>query len=473
MLPSTFGPSHVLVSSSRSYPYSCCNRQLFLKDAKLIPIDTSPTFASLCVAERCVIRHHRYIVDVATVNLSTDLPKKDSDVYFNTLIFCARCSTFCERRSTFSCFYSFQFFMLHNPVSMYMCRRRWKMYTPIPQSVQMYANQFHAFDGRTCGFITLQCETSPLIFLYSFASSVAHSSKQGQAGNPKMHIPGCPPWLKVQGSGSRFSSLRRLEAPGFRPGHSLPRSPSCTFPCTRALCPRVTLSAPSRHPPLPCSAIALPRPLTAPSRAPAHQPRAALSRSAPVPFLHLPPCTPAPSPCTVIAHLPPCTFPCTVIALYPAPTPCTVIALCPGPLPAPSRAPTGFLFVCAWLPFRSSFISSPVGTAIPPYTASELFVSSSRTRRLRHRALAAYRLRAPLFALCPGPLPALPVPVHRYRSLPRSPPCPFPTPVHRPRAPFGSFHSRRLRDPSVHGFLFVCSSRTRRLRYRALAALPF
>ena len=222
------------------------------------------------------------------------------------------------------------------------------------------------------------------------------------------------------------------------PGHSLPRSPSCTFPCTCALCPRVTLSAPSRHPPLPCSAIALPRPLTAPSRAPAHQPRAALSRSAPVPFLHLPPCTPAPSPCTVIAHLPPCT------------SPCTVIALCPGPLPAPSpvhpgphpvelhnltgRIPlhvpsvNGFLFVCAWLPFRSSFVSSPVGTAIPPYTASELFVSSFRTRRLRYRALAAYRLRAPLFALCPGPLPALPVPVHRYRSLPRSPPCPFPTP---------------------------------------------
>ena len=108
--------------------------------------------------------------------------------------------------------------------------------------------------------------------------------------------------------------------------------------------------------------MTLPRSPPCPFPRPVHRPRAPLSISAPSPPCTFP-CTRAPSPCTVILPLP---LPNTR-----APSPCTVIALCPSPLPAPSLHP------CT-VPVHRSARSTPVGSAIPPYTASSSFALPGR-----------------------------------------------------------------------------------------------
>ena len=102
-----------------------------------------------------------------------DLPKKDSDIYFNIQIFCMRCPTFCERRSTvFSYLFASIFYVTQSEL-VFMCQAEC---TQVPQPVQLRANQFHAFDGRDYGFSIWQCGTSPSILLYSHSSLVACSS---------------------------------------------------------------------------------------------------------------------------------------------------------------------------------------------------------------------------------------------------------------------------------------------------------
>ena len=239
---------------------------------------------------------------------------------------------------------------------------------------------------------------------------------------------------------------------------SLPRSlpaPARTralSPCTViALCSGPRTSAYTRAPSCPVASRGPFGPLPAPPRTPVHRSRAPLSPAAPIP-----PCpstyTHAPSPCTLPLRVHPCTIP-------------VHLARCPGPLPAAyTRAPS-----------PCSYRSLPRS---PPCTP--------RTRAPSRAPLIIALCPSPPCTRAPSPCTVIPVPsvhpctipVHRYRSLPRSPPCPFRTPVHRsprtvrlvplPAAPRSL--RTRLRDPSVHGFLFVSSSRTRRPRYRALAA---
>ena len=197
--------------------------------------------------------------------------------------------------------------------------------------------------------------------------------------------------------------------PGPLHPYTVPGSPSCTFPCTRApLCPG---------------------PLH-PYTVPVHRYRA-LPRSPPCPSAY----TPAPSPCTVIARCP--------VPLHLPVHPCTVIALCPGPLPAPSRAPVH-------RPRAPLSRSAPVPFTRTPSPCTVIALCPGPLHLPLHPT--------PLSRSAPVPFLHLPVhprtvPVHRYRSLPRSPapsrarpctvisrpapslPAPSLPPVHRPRAP--------------------------------------
>ena len=220
----------------------------------------------------------------------------------------------------------------------------------------------------------------------------------------------------------RYRSLHRSPPCPFRtPVHrsAVPctvialRSPAC-FPVHRYRSLSRPLPAPSLHP---CTVPvhryrSLPRP---PSRAPVHRPRPNTCATSPCTVIALSPGA-LPAPCRGAVHRP--RTPLSLSAPAPslplpytrAPSPCTVIALCPGPLPLPVPYPTPV----------HRYRSLP---RFPPCT----FAWSCAPSACTVIALSA-----------PGPLPALPRPVHR--SLPRCPPCPVrtPVPVRRYRSLFRS-----------------------------------
>ena len=226
---------------------------------------------------------------------------------------------------------------------------------------------------------------------------------------------------------------------------------------------------PKRSPPrAPSRYRALPGPLPAPSRAPVHRLiRAPLSRSPPVPFTH-------------------------------TPSLCTVIALCPHS-PPPSRqcvhrprAPLSrsvpCTFPCTRAPSPCTVISRSAPVPSLPLRVHPCTVPVHRYRSLPRSPAPSrapvHRPRAPLSRSAPVPFLHLPVhpctvPVHRYRALPRSPapvhrpraplprsPAPSPAPMHRPCAPL----SRSAPIPFLH--LPVHPYTVRVHRYRSLPPSP-